>query len=245
MWSVWFQPVRFSTLALAAAGFAVSLVHTGVTYEPGAGSDHFRWFAVVLAAAGLNVVWSAFVERNLRLTYIGVGMVQVSYLVLLGVFNIGQPLYYVVPTGLFLMATAYAEQRWGARSAARVLEKGGLALLLGVTMGLSISEAWQFYGEDSHFYYGVWLFFPSLFIFLWGGIAHWKWTFFGGVAVFVANFFTLLSLPVQLAGASISWWWIVLAVAVLLIGTAAVLELRREQIIAISKKALEGLESWS
>ncbi len=254
IWAVWSQPVRYSILALVAAATVVSLTHAGVTFDqgdpgalraPGTESDHFRWFAIVLAASGLNAIFWAFADRNRRLTYLGTGLVGISYMVFLGVFQIGQPLFYVVPAGLFMMAVAFAERRWGDRSAAHTLEAGGLVSLLGVTLGLSIWEAWQFFGEDSHFYYGVWLFFSSLAIFLWGGMVRWKWTFLAGIAVFVANFLTLLSLPVELAGGSISWWWIVLAIAVLLIGGAAVLELRREQLIAVSKEALERLEAWS
>ena len=251
IWAAWSQPVRYSTMVLAAAAAVVSLTYAATTFgtgEPGelsARSDNFRWFAIVLAASGLNAIWWAFVDRNRRLTYLGAGLVGISYMILLGVFEIGQPLYYVVPAGLFMMAVAYAERKLGDAAAARALEIGGLILLLGVTLGLSVWEAWRFFEEDSHFYYGVWLFVSSLAIFLWGGMVRWKWTFLTGVAVFVANFFTLLSLPVQLAGGSISWWWIVLAIAVLLIGGAAVLELRREQLIAVSKEALEGLEAWS
>ena len=159
-------------------------------------------------------------------------------------FEIGQPLYFIVPPGVFLLGVAYAERRWGQRAAGMGSEIAGLLLLLGATLGLSIAEAWNYFGEEGHFYYGLWLFGSGLAVIGWGAAARWKRTLLAGIAAFTANLLTLLSFPVQLLGGGVSWWWIALGLALVIVGGAVLLELRREQLLQQGRAALQRLAAW-
>ena len=252
-WSLWASPLRAGALGIAAVaplfGFAYAAANGAgeLLLDGGLGRGEFEdflWPAAALAGSGLTLVWWGFVDRSLRQSYGGLGLTLLAYLALLLVFDIGQPLYFIVPPGVFLLGVAYAERRWGQRAAGRAAEIAGLLLLLGATLGLSIAEAWNYFGEDGHFYYGLWLFGSGLAVIGWGAAMRWKRTFLAGIAAFTANLLTLLSFPVQLLGGGVSWWWIALGLALAIVGGAVLLELRREQLLQQGRAALQRLAAW-
>lgn len=252
-WGLWASPLRAGALGIAAVaplfGFAYAAANGAgeLLLDGGLGRGEFEdflWPAAALAGSGLTLVWWGFVDRSLRQSYGGLALTLLAYLALLLVFDIGQPLYFIVPPGVFLLGVAYAERRWGQRAAGRAAEIAGLLLLLGATLGLSIAEAWNYFGEDGHFYYGLWLFGSGLAVIGWGAAMRWKRTFLGGLGAFTANLLTLLSFPVQLLGGGVSWWWIALGLALAIVGGAVLLELRREQLLQQGRAALQRLAAW-
>ena len=252
-WGLWASPLRAGALGIAAIaplfGFAYAAANGAgeLLLDGGLGRGEFEdflWPAAALAGSGLTVVWWGFADRSLRQSYGGLGLTLLAYLAMLLVFDIGQPLYFIVPPGVFLLGVAYAERRWGQRAAGRAAEIAGLLLLLGATLGLSIAEAWNYFGEDGHFYYGLWLFGSGLAVIGWGAAVRWKRTFLAGIGAFTANLLTLLSFPVQLLGGGVSWWWIALGLALAIVGGAVLLELRREQLLQQGRAALQRLAAW-
>lgn len=252
-WDLWASPLRAGALGIAAIaplfGFAYAAAYGAgeSLLDSGLGRGEFEdflWPAAALAGSGLTLVWWGFIDRSLRQSYGGLGLTLLAYLALLLVFDLGQPLYFIVPPGVFLLGVAYAERRWGQRAAGRAAEAGGLLLLLGATLGLSIAEAWNYFGEEGHFYYGLWLFGSGLAVIGWGAAVRWKRTFLAGIGAFTANLLTLLSFPVQLLGGGVSWWWIALGLALAIVGGAVLLELRREQLLQQGRAALQRLAAW-
>ena len=252
-WGLWAGPLRAGALGIAAIaplfGFAYAAANGAgeLLLEGGLGRGEFEdflWPAAALAGSGLTLVWWGFIDRSLRQSYGGLGLTLLAYLALLLVFDLGQPLYFIVPPGVFLLGVAYAERRWGQRAAGLAAEAGGLLLLLGATLGLSIAEAWNYFGEEGHFYYGLWLFGSGLAVIGWGAAVRWKRTFLAGLGAFTANLLTLLSFPVQLLGGGVSWWWMALGLALAIVGGAVLLELRREQLLQQGRAALQRLAAW-
>ena len=252
-WDLWANPLRAGALGVAGIaplfGFAYAAANGAgeLLLEGGLGRGEFEdflWPAAALAGSGLTLVWWGFIDRSLRQSYGGLGLTLLAYLALLLVFDLGQPLYFIVPPGVFLLGVAYAERRWGQRAAGLAAEAGGLLLLLGATLGLSIAEAWNYFGEEGHFYYGLWLFGSGLAVIGWGAAVRWKRTFLAGLGAFTANLLTLLSFPVQLLGGGVSWWWMALGLALAIVGGAVLLELRREQLLQQGRAALQRLAAW-
>ena len=143
-WTLWAMPLRVGALGIAAVaplfGFAYAAANgagdgllDGVLGRGEFGE--FRWPAVALAGAGLTLVWWGFVDRSLRQSYGGVALTLLAYLALLPAFDIGQPLYFIVPPGVFLLGVAYAERRWGQRAAGRMAEVGGCCCCWGPRWG--------------------------------------------------------------------------------------------------------------
>ncbi|MFQ5934354.1 MAG: SCO7613 C-terminal domain-containing membrane protein, partial [Dehalococcoidia bacterium] len=238
---LWANPLRHSSTILTTLTPFFSLALATVEGVATDSFQPFQWFAMVMAVSGLNLVWRAFEERSWVMSYLGVALVVGAYMILLGLFDVDQPLLFVVPAGAYLLAVAYLEWRRGTRVPVRMLETGGLVLLLGFTLVLSISEVATFRDGQGHIYYSLFLFFGSLGVFLWGALIHWKRPFIAGIAVFVANFFTLLGLPIQLVE---EWWWIVLGIALVFIGGAVFLERYRERLMALGREWAERLEEW-
>ena len=247
--AAWVLPLAVGSAVMSGAALVFSV---GLAYNETAvnetslheGNTAAKWLALVLVMSGANLVWRAFQERNWRLSYAGVALAIGALMVLLGVLGVSQPLFYLVPGGVYLMAVAYLEWRWGTQEAFKLLEAGGLLLLLGATLGLSIAEAVNFNDGEGHYYEALWLFFSSLGVMLFGALAHWKRTFLAAIGVFVVNLFVLLSMPAQIEGLGFSWWWIVLIMAVVLIAGGVVLERRREQVVSVSREIIGRLEQW-
>jgi hypothetical protein len=237
----WREPIRHASVVLTALALLLSVGATLSEVADPAEGTPFQWLAVTAAITGLNVIWRAFEVRSWRLSYLGVAMVEVAYMVILALTDITPVLLYAVPAGAYLLGVAYLEWRRGTSAPVRALEAGGLALLLGVPMWLSISEAASFVGGNGHIYNALFLFFGSLAVSFLGAIMRWKRPFIGGIVVFVANLFTLLSMPVQLVD---EWWWMVLGIALVFIASGVLLERHRERLIALGRELAARLEQW-
>jgi hypothetical protein len=237
----WREPIRHASVVLTALALLLSVGVTLSEVADPADGTPFHWLAVTAAITGLNVIWRAFEVRSWRLSYLGIAMVEVAYMVILALTDITPMLLYAVPAGAYLLGVAYLEWRRSTSAPVRALEAGGLALLLGVPMWLSISEAASFISGNGHIYNALFLFFGSLVVSFLGAIMRWKRPFIGGIVVFVANLFTLLSMPVQLVD---EWWWMVLGIALVFIASGVLLERHRERLIALGRELAARLEQW-
>ncbi|MBI4491537.1 MAG: hypothetical protein HY690_01945 [Chloroflexi bacterium] len=232
--ALWQRPLYLSSIGLAGAAPAAALLFQAGLLSRAA----LQPLAITAAVSGLTLVAHGFDRRERRLGYLGVGLLELGYMIQLALFEVGQPQAFVLPAGLYLLAVAYLEWRRGTGAGVKpALESGALALLLGV----SLLQAVGFLGAShGRYVYDTFLFFESLALFSLGAVLHWKRPFFGGLLALVVDVGILLSDPIR----ATNTWYLLAIAGSAMIGLVLFVERKRTQIPLWIDDWRQRLETW-
>jgi hypothetical protein len=148
-----------------------------------------------------------------------------------------QPQWYVVPAGLYLLALAEGLRRFqGRRGLAQMIETGAAVVMLGTTLGQSLSRE----GLASQGY-AAWLCVESLLLLGYGVLRRLRAPFFGGVAFFVIGVLWLSVDPLL----SANKWMLLGCLGLLLVAAYVLLERRQEQLARAGRAWIERINGWS
>ena len=172
----------------------------------------------------MTLVTYGFDRHQRLLSYMGVALVDIGYMLQLLFFDVGQPQAFVLPTGLYLLAIAYLEWRRGTDARLKaVLELAGLTLLLGISLvqTLGFLDA----GIDRHLY-ASFLLVESVAVFATGAVLHWRRSFVAGMLALLVDVAILLADPLS----ALNTWYLAAVVGIAMIGVVIFIEQRRKQI---------------
>jgi hypothetical protein len=194
--------------------------------------------AATVAVTGLTVVGQGFDRRQRILSYLGIALVEVGYMLQLVFLEVGQPQAFVLPAGLYLLGVAYFEWRRGTtHEVKRPLEVAGLALMLVV----SAFQAVGFMGAGhDRYFYATLLLLQSAALFGLGALLHWRATFFAGALALVLDVAILLADPIR----SMNTWYLVAVIGFVMIGTVLFVERQRQRIPFWLDQWRQRLETW-
>ncbi len=197
--------------------------------------------ALTLILAGAQFLASAVHQRTAWLSYLGVALMEVAWVVLLLDWNIYQPQWYALPIGLYLVFVGQMERRFKASHThslpfyASYLEGFGLTIILFTSFIQSLHGL-------SGFPYFVLLLAESLIVMGWAALQRIKIPFFMGMGACVLNVLAQVTVLVNVL--AISRWIVVLGVGLALVVTAVFIERKREEIRAQTKLWRDALELW-
>jgi hypothetical protein len=224
--TLWQKPLFQYAMVVTTGAMAVNL--TAVRESPEA-------TAMTLTVGGLLYLVLALRQKQFALGYLGAGLVQAGWLVLLVTRGVTQPQFYALPVGLYLVGVGVMEQRRERPFYANYLEGLGLSILLITTFIQSMNGL-------AGFGYFLLLLVESVVVMLWGGLRKEKTPFFIGLAAAVLNVVAQVLLLVSVL--DINRWVAVLTTGVLLMITAVLVERKREEIREHTKIWRETLASW-
>ena len=191
--------------------------------------------AAALAFAGTLYLAIAYRGRYYRLGYLGMGMLQLAWVLVLNVQDVQQPQWYAIPAGLYFTGMGYLERQRGHDVFAKIIESFGLAVLLVTSFTQSVN------GKEG-FAYFVLLLVEALLVLWWGAVRRQKIPFFAGLGASVLN---IIAQVIVLSNVyDINRWIIILGVGLLLVTAAIFVERQREKIILRSKEWRETLDTW-
>jgi hypothetical protein len=224
--TVWLTPLTYSAVALTAASAIINLPFV---------VDHMTAAAASLAFAGALYVAIAYRGRRYQLGYLGMALLEISWVMALFMNDVKQPQWYAIPGGLYFMGLAYLEWQRNRSRYAIAIELLGLGILL-------ITSFTQSLQGTQGFAYFVLLMVEALLILGWGTIQKRKIPFFTGIGFTALNFIAQVILLVNVG--IISIWYVGLGAGLLIVGIAGFVELRREQLQARIGEWSETLETW-
>ncbi len=233
--ALWSRPLRLASMALALAAVAVAV---GAWVDAEWARAEARPLTWVLAVMGLHAVLVAYAIRELRLSYLGVGLLEAAFALQLVHVEVDEPQLFALPAGLYLLAIARLERRRGAGAATLALEWGGVALLLAVPLAQAIGAL---EAERSVETYRRLLFAEGLAVLAGAAVLRWKRPFFAALVAFVADIILLLIEPVQ----HVNQWIVFGAIGVLMIALGLAAERSRTRVIAAAAGMRTRLEQWS
>ena len=231
----WRRPVYTFSLGVAILATALALL----LYLDLRTSPTLRLLSEVVALVGLSLVAHGFSWRERRLGYLGVALLEASYMLQLVLADIGQPQLFVLPAGIYLLAIAYLEWRRGTGAGIKAaIESGALAIMLGT----SVLQAIGFLGAGyDRYVYDTSLLVESLIFLGLGAALRWKRTFFAAALAIVVDVAILLADPIR----ATNTWYLLGTVGTLLIAFVVFLERRRQQIPLWIEDWRKRLEDWS
>jgi hypothetical protein len=185
----------------------------------------------VLSLIGLVYVAAAAVYRRMRLGYLAVGMLLMSWFLYTFFVNAWDSLrqlqWYAIPAGLYLLGIGYLEWLQKQRRLARWLDYAGILLLLGSLFWQTLVFGWSF---------ALLLTSEGLIAFWWGSARRLRRFFYAGMAgVILATLGQLLN-----ALQEINQWITFGLMGLLLVLVAIIVERRLEAI----KAWQQVLETW-
>jgi hypothetical protein len=190
----------------------------------------------VLAVQGIFYLTVALVERWRALAYGAVALLLGAWsLEWLLVWGQREIQWYVLPTGLYILAISFVEWRVGGeagKALARWLDRTALLLLLG-------SAFWQSLG-DAGGGYALLMGVECLLILWWGSARRLRRFLYIGVVGMMLDIFGQLIDPLLSANR-----WVVFGVGgVILVTLAILIERRLAQVMALSAEVRKRLETW-
>lgn len=224
--AIWPRPL--SSTAVLVSGAAVCLALPSVTSETST-------YAIVLAFAGVLYLTVAYRGRHHRLAYLAAGMLQAAWGLLLISWDVKQPQWYAIPIGLYLVGVGTLERRLRPGHFAVSLECFGLAVLLLTSFIQSLNGA-------AGFPYFLLLLIEGLLVVGWGAWQQLRIPFFVGLGGSVLN--VIAQVVVLVTVHEVNRWFIILGVGLLLVGSAILVERRREQLLLQAEEWRGVLESW-
>ena len=224
--SIWIEPLKNVGMFLSA--FAVIFTLPFIASDTTAS-------AAALAFAGTLYLAIAYKGHYYRLGYLGMGMLQLAWALVLIVQDVEQPQWYAIPAGLYFTGMGYLERQRGHSVFAKIIESFGLAVMLVTSFIQSVS------GEEGFIYFII-LLVEALLALWWGAARRQKIPFFAGLGASVLNVVTQVIVLVNVY--DINRWIIILGVGLLLVTAAIFVERQREEIIARSKEWRETLDTW-
>lgn len=187
----------------------------------------------VLALSGLLYVGKALVERNLRLSYLGSGLLVTAWFLTVLNSMPDRLQLYAIPAGIYLLSIGAAERWQGApRRTVQLLELLGMCILLVVTFWQSLS---------GNFFYGALLGLEALLILVWGVLQRVRLLFFGGIIAFLVNLAVQGIGPIQTVDKALLFF----TVGVCMVAGAILIERRRDYIREHTRQLLARLETWN
>jgi hypothetical protein len=188
-----------------------------------------------LTFAGALYLAIAYRGRYIRLSYLGMALLELAWVLVLFDRGIRQPQWYAIPAGLYFTIVGYLERHRGRRLFATLVESFGLTVLLITSFIQSIS------GIEG-FPYFVLLLVEGLIVIWWGASQRRKVPFFIGLGSSTINVVSQVIVLINVY--QVERWILILGVGLLLVSAAVFVERKREQIIAQAQVWLEDLEKW-
>jgi len=224
--TVWIKPLTNASVFLTGISVIVTL--------PTVASQTVA-SAAALAFAGALYLAVAYRGSYPRLGYLGMGMLQLAWVLVLIVQDIKEPQWYAIPAGLYFIGVGFFERQRKRGLFAIVVEGFGLAVLLVTSFIQSLNGA-------EGFPYFVLLLVEGLVVIWWGASQRLQIPFFAGLGASVLN--VVAQVVVLVSVYDVNRWFIFLGVGMLLVTVAVFVERQRESIISRTQEWREGLESW-
>ncbi len=168
--------------------------------------------------------------------YLGVFLVECSWILVLLEWEIDEPQSFAIPVGLYLAGLGYFEQRrerWPVL--ARLVECLGLAILL-VTSFLQSLD-----GKEG-FPYFLLLVVEAALVFWWGGLRRSRLPFLIGAGMSVVNVVAQVAVLVNVY--EVNRWFVILGMGALLFVAGVFVERQRERIVLQVQHWRDELETW-
>jgi hypothetical protein len=199
--------------------------------------DNLPPLTVALALHTLLLVTLAVRQRQIAYAYVAGATLVGAVLCQFSDWGLRQPQWYVVPSGLYLLALAEGLRRFQQqRQVSQMIEAGAVVLMLGTTLGQSLRTL----GFTS-MQYAVLLCAESLLVLGYGTLLKLRVPFLGGSAFFVAGVLWLSVDPL----ASANKWILLGAVGLVLVGIYVLLEQRHEQLARTGRAWIEQMRQWN
>ncbi len=224
--SVWLKPLVTFSVILTAVAVLGTLPMLRI---------HGLATVVSLVFAGMLYLTIAYRRRRIRLSYLGLAMLQIAWILILFDQGVQQLQGYVIPAGLYFAFVGHLERRSGRLRFGTLLEAFGLTVIL-------VSSFTQSLDGAEGFPYFLLLLVEGLLTIWWGAANRRKVPFFMGLGASALNVVAQVIVLVNLY--DVQRWIIFLGVGVLLVSAAVFVERRREQIVARAQQWLEMLETW-
>ncbi len=223
---IWIDPLMALALTLPTlAVFGTLMQHSSQ-----------RLAAVVsLIFAGATYLSHAYWKRIIRLSYLGVAMLEIAWTLVLFDQGITQLQSYAIPAGLYFAFIGHLERRNNQARLGTIVEAFGFAVIL-------ISSFTQSLNGAEGFAYFLLLLLEGLLVLWWGAANRRKEPFLLGLGAIVLNIVAQVIVLIHVY--EVQRWIITLGLGVVLVSVAVIIERKREQIIAQSQEWLEILESW-
>jgi hypothetical protein len=231
---MWPEPLHVASLV---AGGGAILFGLSLLFSIGR-QEGLQALSATVALTGLTLVAHGFDRHERVLSYQGVALLLIGYMLQLVWFNVGQPQAFALPAGIYLLAIAYLEWRHGTDHRIKgILETAGLVLLLGV----SLIQAVGFLGAGFDRYaYATFLLLESVALFGLGALLHWRRSFLAGAVALVIDLVILLVDPLR----AMNTWYLVAVIGLAMIGAVILIEQRRQRIPFWLHEWQLRLESW-
>jgi hypothetical protein len=225
--ATWRQPLFYGPLVAATLLLGV-LALTTSTLPP---------LTVALVVYALLLVTLSVRERTMLYSYVAGASLVAALLCQFYDWEVRQLQWYVVPSGIYLLALAEGLRRFQQqRRVSQVVETGALLLMLGTTLMQSLTTE----GIESQLY-AVALCCESLVVLGYGTLRKLRVPFGGGGVFFVLGVLWLSVDPIQATNK-----WIVLGgVGMLMVGIYVLLEQRQEQLLRVGRAWAERLQYWN
>jgi hypothetical protein len=231
---LWHRPLYLGSIGTGVVALAMAMgLAAGLMSHAALGA-----LAATTAVAGLTSIGHGFHRRERLLSYLGVALLEVGYMLQLALFGVGQLQAFTLPAGLYLLAIAYLE--WRRDSGARIkalLEVAGLMLVLGTALA---QAAGVLDAGAGRYVYDVVLLFESLALFALGAVLRWKKIFFASILALVADVFIVLADPIR----AMNTWYLLALVGFTMLGVVVFIEQRRQRIPVWVNDWRLRLEAW-
>lgn len=226
---IWQAPLSSGTLA---ASLVLSLLVAPVV------AFDAELAPLIASLALLSLILATLAVRRRRIEYayaagaalVGAGLFQL--------YDWGQrqPQWFVIPSGLYLLALAAGLRRFqGRRRVSRVVEAGAVLLMLGTTFGQALRfETW------TANLYTLLLCGQALLVLAYGALARLRVPFISGIAFFVAGVLWLSVDPLR----AVNQWVLIGIAGLLMIGAYVLLERRQEQLSRAGRSFVERMNAW-
>jgi hypothetical protein len=231
---LWHRPLYLGSIGTSVVALAMAMGLAAELMSQAA----LGALAVTTAVAGLTSIGHGFQRRERLLSYLGVALLEVGYMLQLALFGVGQLQAFTLPAGLYVLAIAYLEWRRG--SGARIkalLEVAGLMLVLGTALA---QAAGVLDAGAGRYVYDVVLLFESLALFALGAVLRWRKTFFASILALVADVFIVLADPIR----AMNTWYLLALVGFTMLGVVVFIEQRRQRIPLWINDWRLRLEAW-
>jgi hypothetical protein len=230
---VWTRPAY--VVSMIAGGTAILLALGVFTIGRAEG---LQALSATLAINGLTLVAHGFDRRERVLSYEGVGLLLIGYMLQFALFDVGQPQAFALPAGAYLLAIAYLEWRRGTDHRIKaLLESVALTLLLGVSLLQSVGFLCA--GID-RYAYATFLVLESVALFGMGAVLHWRRSFVAGALALIIDVCILLADPLR----AMNTWYLVAIIGLAMIATVVFIEQQRQRIPFWLHDWRLRLESW-
>lgn len=224
---------RPTTIGVAVAGGVAVLALFGTIPA----LERLNFTQAALAGANLGLLWATVAVRlrSINLGYAAGAAFVGAALCRLADLGVAEPQWYVVPSGLYLLALGAGLRHFqGRRRASQVLELAAALLI----MGASFAQALRIPGGPG---YELLLFGEALAFMSYGTLLRLRIPFVMGVAFFVAGS-SWLALEVS---RGFNQWVLLGIFGILMIATYVVLERHQERLVRLGRTWMLELRSWA